>query len=101
MSAYRSSEYLQPVHASPMISRPRKSGLITRILNFIGAFRDRVRERQELQGMSPVELRDIGITRGDIDRVCGPEFAHEYATRGNFRRQEERGTYSSIDHGYR
>jgi hypothetical protein len=33
--------------------------------------------------MSDRELRDIGITRGDIDRVLDPAFAREYAVPGD------------------
>lgn len=36
----------------------------------------------ELRGSSDRDLRDIGITRGDIDRLFDPAFTAEFARRG-------------------
>jgi uncharacterized protein YjiS (DUF1127 family) len=55
-----------------------------RLFRVIAAMRQRAREREELHGLSDMELRDIGITRGDIDRVFGPAFVREYSRRGDF-----------------
>jgi uncharacterized protein YjiS (DUF1127 family) len=57
---------------------------LARLFRVIAAIRQRARERQELHGLSDMELRDIGITRGDIDRVFGPAFVREYSRRGDF-----------------
>ena len=62
------AEYLRP-----------KAGPLTRLVRAVAALGKRARERRELQAMSDRELRDIGITRADIDRVFGPAFAREYA----------------------
>jgi uncharacterized protein YjiS (DUF1127 family) len=63
-----------PEHLQP------KAGPLARLAHAVAVSRKRARERRELQGMSDRELRDIGITRADIDRVLGPAFAREYAT---------------------
>lgn len=37
---------------------------------------------EELRGSADRDLRDIGITRGDIDRLFDPAFAAEFGRRG-------------------
>jgi len=53
------------------------SGLIARlyaVLHNIRALNDAHKTRQALQRLTEHELDDIGLCRGDIDRVCRPDF---------------------------
>ena len=90
MSIHRSAEWLdlQDNAASFFAQFRRKLQPFARLFHAIAAMRRRARERQALCGMSDMELRDIGITRGDIDRVFGPAFVREYSWPGDF--QESR-----------
>jgi uncharacterized protein YjiS (DUF1127 family) len=56
-----------------------EGGVLSRLVRATAAFFRRRRERRTLYQMSEAELRDIGITRADIDRVFGPEFTREFA----------------------
>lgn len=86
MSIHRSSEWLGLQDNAGVFSRHlrRAPQPFVRLFRAIAAMRQRARERQELGGMSDAELRDIGITRGDIDRVFGPAFVREYSRRADF-----------------
>ncbi len=59
-----------------------ETGPRARLGRAVAAYVRRRRERRELVDMSDRELRDIGITRADIDRVFGPNFVREYAMLG-------------------
>jgi uncharacterized protein YjiS (DUF1127 family) len=48
----------------------------------IASWRDNVAARAELANMSDLELKDIGITRNDIDAVADGKYVD---TRGGFR----------------
>lgn len=83
MSIYQPVERLQPRHAPPMLSRGTRPSLMRRMLSSLAEFRQALKDREELDAMTCSELQDIGITRADIPRVFGPEFAREYAKRGS------------------
>lgn len=85
MTAYIPRDQLLPT-AKGLISRPatRRAGFVSKLAHAAATWAEHARARRELDGMSPSELRDIGITRGDIPRVFGPEFAREYANRGAY-----------------
>jgi uncharacterized protein YjiS (DUF1127 family) len=85
MSIHRSAEWLGLQDTAAKFSgyfrRVRQP--FARVFRAIAAMRHRAREREELRGMSDMELRDIGITSGDIERVFGPAFVREYSRRGD------------------
>ncbi|MBV8459221.1 MAG: DUF1127 domain-containing protein [Acetobacteraceae bacterium] len=85
MSIQRSAEWLGLQDNAAKFSGHfrRTPQPFARLFRAIATMRQRARERQELHGLSDTELRDIGIARGDIDRVFGPAFVREYSRRGD------------------
>lgn len=55
------------------MNRPRNLGW-DQIARRIGEWQRRARSRQELQGLSDATLRDIGITRCDVQREANKPF---------------------------
>jgi uncharacterized protein YjiS (DUF1127 family) len=84
MSVRHPPEWLRAQDSSATLARQvrAETGLRARLVRAVAAYRKRRRERRELEAMSEAELRDIGITRADIDRVFGPAFVREYAIPG-------------------
>ncbi|HET6184532.1 MAG TPA: DUF1127 domain-containing protein [Acetobacteraceae bacterium] len=80
MSVHQASEWLRAHDVGLGVADP--AGLVGRFGEALAAWRRRARERRQLGAMTGRELRDIGITPGDLNRVFGPEFAKEYASRG-------------------
>ena len=85
MSIHHPKEWLRSQDSSASLAKQLRSetGPRARLVRAAAAYLRRHREKRALQGMSDAELRDIGITRADIDRVFGPAFAREYAIPGN------------------
>jgi len=54
---------------------------VTALLAFVASLPRRQRELSELNSLSDRELADIGLNRGDINRVHDPKFAADYAER--------------------
>jgi uncharacterized protein YjiS (DUF1127 family) len=81
MSVHHPTEWLRSQDRSTTLAEHvhPKARLLTRLVRAVAAYGGRRRERRTLYQMSEAELRDIGITRADIDRVFGPEFAGELA----------------------
>ena len=81
MSVHYPPEWLRSQDSGATLAKHLRAetGPRVRLARAVGAYFRRRRERRDLQGMSDRELRDIGITRADIDRVFGPAFAREYA----------------------
>jgi uncharacterized protein YjiS (DUF1127 family) len=85
MSVHHPTEWLRSQDSSASLAehlRP-KTGLLARLVRAVAVYFRRGREWRELYDMSDAELRDIGITRGDIDRVVNRDFAREYAIPGH------------------
>lgn len=61
---------------------PRRRTVLGRIIDRLARLHARHGIFAELHGADDRDLRDIGITRGDIDRIFEPSFADEYARRG-------------------
>lgn len=61
---------------------PRTRIMLGRVADRFAKLRARHAAFAELHRTSDRELRDMGMTRGDIDRIFEPEFAAEHATRG-------------------
>jgi uncharacterized protein YjiS (DUF1127 family) len=57
-------------------------GLTIKALSAIGHWREGIATRAELTKMSDLELKDIGISRNDIDAVADGNYVD---TRGGFR----------------
>ncbi len=57
------------------------SSPFTRLTRIVAKLRKRERERQELYRMTCRELRDIGLTRADIEHVFDPNLTFEFAER--------------------
>ncbi|MBV8617044.1 MAG: DUF1127 domain-containing protein [Acetobacteraceae bacterium] len=84
MSVLHPTEWLRAQDSGAVLARQvrAETGPRARLLRAFAAHAKRRRERRELEAMSDAELRDIGITRYDIDRVFDPGFAREYAAPG-------------------
>lgn len=66
----------EPNLFAPVVDQP-KPGLFGRIAQRIAAFAARSRhhaDAAELRGMTDRELADIGLNRGDLDRVFSAEY---------------------------
>jgi uncharacterized protein YjiS (DUF1127 family) len=81
MSVLHPTEWLRSQDSSATLVEHLRleTGPRARLGRAVAAYFKRRRERRELYGMSDRELRDIGITRADIDRVLGPNFVREFA----------------------
>jgi uncharacterized protein YjiS (DUF1127 family) len=62
-----SPTYIATGSAQTSVSRPRASNLLTRYFDAFYAWRIRQSLRARLEDLSDRELRDIGVTRGEID----------------------------------
>ncbi|MDE2582697.1 MAG: DUF1127 domain-containing protein [Rhodospirillales bacterium] len=85
MSAYFPRNALLPGTAFDRLSAGvpprREAGLVAQLAGFVAVARERAQARRELYAMSDMELRDIGLTRGEIEQVLDPGFARGAATR--------------------
>ncbi len=70
--AFRMPEAYSPI---------RRRTLLERLADRWTALRERRAAVLALRGASDRDLRDMGITRSDIDRLFDPEFADEHAGR--------------------
>jgi uncharacterized protein YjiS (DUF1127 family) len=64
---------------------PRKRGLAAWLSRHLTAFLAWRRDRQtvaELSSMSDYELKDIGLSRADVARVCNPNLSVDLGWRG-------------------
>jgi uncharacterized protein YjiS (DUF1127 family) len=69
----------------PVAQPVRKHGFAAWLASGIDALRmrsDRVRALAELRGMTDRELMDVGLNRGDFDRVFDGRFNQDLMTRG-------------------
>jgi uncharacterized protein YjiS (DUF1127 family) len=58
------------------------SMLASKAFSALAGWRERIAVRAELDSMSDLELKDVGITRNDIDTVASGQYLD---TRGGFR----------------
>jgi uncharacterized protein YjiS (DUF1127 family) len=53
---------------------PPDAGLAVRLLAIVFKWRERVRQRRQLYALDERMLKDIGITRVDVEREAGKHF---------------------------
>jgi len=83
MTAYspnRTMIYRMPETAS--FRGSEQHSLLSRLAAGLSRMRERRAAAAELRNADERDLRDMGINRGDIDRLFDPAFAQEYAERG-------------------
>lgn len=67
------------MHPIPILARERRqesrtAGLALQVLELIGQWTERHRQRRALDRLAPHELRDIGLTAADARRECAKPF---------------------------
>lgn len=84
MTAQNTSRTLAFQVPEMLSSPPRRRTVLGRIIDRLARLHARQGILAELHGADERDLRDIGITRGDIDRIFEPSFVDEYARRGEW-----------------
>jgi len=72
----------------PVVAPRRGRGFVSRIAARLGAYRARrenARALAELHNMSDRELLDVGLNRGDFDRVFDDRFNQDLMARNSIR----------------
>jgi len=70
----------------PLVQPVREGGFSTwfaALAESFRAWRNHARAMAELGGMSDRELMDVGLNRGDIDRIFDDRFNQDLRSRGN------------------
>lgn len=61
---------MSAIDMNRMATGPRSAGILASILSFLTSWNDSRVTRNSLSRLSDHELDDIGLCRGDIDRVA-------------------------------
>lgn len=78
-SLYRDLAFQAPAMTSP--SGHGSQNLLHRLADSLAKLRQRRADAAQLRNADERDLRDIGINRGDIERLFDPAFAQEFAER--------------------
>jgi len=84
--SYIDTRWEEPA-AQPSVQPVRKRGFASWIAARFSAFlawREQARARAELGNMSDRELFDLGLNRGDVDRIFDNRFNQDLRSRGRF-----------------
>ncbi|MGA9869052.1 MAG: DUF1127 domain-containing protein [Acetobacteraceae bacterium] len=79
-SLYHTLAFQAPAVTSPSGHGPEN--MFHRLAGGLTKLRQRHADAAQLRNADERDLRDIGINRGDIERLFDPAFAQEYAQRG-------------------
>ena len=65
---------IRAMEATPWRRQTRRHIPLAAIWRYLGLWRDRLRQRRDLQELDAQLLRDIGVSRADVEIECNKPF---------------------------